>query len=310
MSLPNDTSHDLPLHARSAVDALSKGGRRLWDFEDGDYGPFATFVRTGAGTAFTVGGLIQQFATGVPRVTNKGLLLEGASTNVLPWSMDLSNAVWIASAIAKTATSITEQASSGQHSVRQAAIAHPTGNFAFSAIIKHRSGARFMSLYPQGSVAAHAVIDPRTGAVTGSGGAQFVSAGALSLAPGLYLARLTYAASGTPAVQPHIYLSNSQTLAAPTYTGDGTSGVDVLAVQVEAAAPTSPIPTATGSATRGADSAALTVPPGCTSWEAVYGDGRTEVSGSGLTPGASFDLVTGRPWIGLGNELKSVRFAP
>lgn len=29
-----------------------------------------------------------------------------------------------------------------------------------------------------------------------------------------------------------------------------------------------------------------------------------------LTPLSSFDLIAGRPWIGLGNELKSIRFKP
>jgi hypothetical protein len=43
--------------------------------------PGATFSRTGAGTALTLGGAVIAFASGVPRITDKGFLLEEARTN-------------------------------------------------------------------------------------------------------------------------------------------------------------------------------------------------------------------------------------
>ena len=61
-------------------------GKREWNFEGGDTGPFASFARSGAGTAFTSAGMIQSFASGVPRVTDKGLLLEGLATNLVALS--------------------------------------------------------------------------------------------------------------------------------------------------------------------------------------------------------------------------------
>jgi hypothetical protein len=49
--------------------------------------PFTgTFSRTGAGYAETQGGVLVPFASGVPRITDKGLLVEGQATNLLTQS--------------------------------------------------------------------------------------------------------------------------------------------------------------------------------------------------------------------------------
>lgn len=58
-------------------------------------------------------------------------------------------------------------------------------------------------------------------------------------------------------------------------------------------------------ATRAAESAALTVPPGYTRWTAAYG---ATGEASGPLSGPVFDLTAaGRPWIGLGHELRWLR---
>jgi hypothetical protein len=70
----------------------------------------------------------------------------------------------------------------------------------------------------------------------------------------------------------------------------------------------SPIPTTGAAATRGLPTITRAVPAGRTIARATYGTANTVTDITGLTPGASFDLVTGRPWTGLGNELKSIEW--
>ena len=73
--------------------------------------------------------------------------------------------------------------------------------------------------------------------------------------------------------------------------------VDFILPQFEVGSTaTSPIVTSGATATRGADSASVIVPAGCTTWAATYDEGLT-ASGS-VTPGATFDLIAGRPWAG------------
>ncbi|MDZ4363229.1 phage head spike fiber domain-containing protein [Brevundimonas sp.] len=45
--------------------------------------PGGSFIRTGAGTAWTAAGTLETFASGVPRITDQGLLIEGPRTNQL-----------------------------------------------------------------------------------------------------------------------------------------------------------------------------------------------------------------------------------
>lgn len=45
--------------------------------------PGGSFTRTGAGTAWTAAGSLETFANGLPRITDRGLLIEGPRTNQL-----------------------------------------------------------------------------------------------------------------------------------------------------------------------------------------------------------------------------------
>lgn len=56
--------------------------------------PSWTFTRAGLGTAETAGGGVQTFATGVPRITDRGLLVERAATNHLPYSQEIDQPLW------------------------------------------------------------------------------------------------------------------------------------------------------------------------------------------------------------------------
>ncbi len=71
------------------------------------------------------GSVLYAFAANVPRITNKGLLFEGAKTNVVLWCRDLTNAAWTKTSvtaaldqtgvdgIATSASSITATAGNG-----------------------------------------------------------------------------------------------------------------------------------------------------------------------------------------------------
>jgi hypothetical protein len=72
-----------------------------------------SFSRTGGGTALDLAGNAIQFATGVPRITNRGLLVEEGRTNLALWSRDFTNAVWnkISGATAPDANTVSLTAS-------------------------------------------------------------------------------------------------------------------------------------------------------------------------------------------------------
>lgn len=56
--------------------------------------PGWTFARASTGVAVSNEGVILPFATGVPRITDRGLLVEPAGTNLLIYSQALDNAEW------------------------------------------------------------------------------------------------------------------------------------------------------------------------------------------------------------------------
>lgn len=56
--------------------------------------PSWTFSRTGAATADNASGEVENFATGAPRITTRGLLVEAAATNLFLHSNDISHAAW------------------------------------------------------------------------------------------------------------------------------------------------------------------------------------------------------------------------
>ena len=300
----------LILGALAIIFGRRDGTRRLWNFEGGDYGPFASFTRSGAGTAFTTAGMIQTFASNVPRVTDKGLLLEGGSTNLLTnsvfngggaaptsWSMRVGtgSSTPIASTVRNGGIAYS-QAAAGQRPFIAQNVGVTTGTSTSSFIIESVSGGlkadNALAAFP-GTASFGTVTFPVCSANPAGG-----SSGVLS--PGRLIYTIVITANGTIDLRIGVGVQ-----------ANANGALTISHPQFEiGSAPSSVVLTTTGASTRGADSGTLTVPAGCTKWEAVYGDARTVVGGSGLVPGASFDLVASRPWIGLGNELKNVRFAP
>ncbi len=56
--------------------------------------PSWSFARAGAAVAATAGGGIVPFASGAPRITDAGLLIETATTNFIRYSQEIDNAAW------------------------------------------------------------------------------------------------------------------------------------------------------------------------------------------------------------------------
>ncbi len=85
---------DISYPAFGAGEAQAIGGAyplAFWDFERGRASLPITFARAGTASAFGASGTIENFAANVPRSVwssgRRSALFEGASTNLLPWSV-------------------------------------------------------------------------------------------------------------------------------------------------------------------------------------------------------------------------------
>ena len=81
---------------------LSASPSLALDFLSGALDPRFTFTRASAGWDFNSAGDLAQYATNVPRfgfdqstLAARGLLMEGARTNIALWSRDFTNAAWV-----------------------------------------------------------------------------------------------------------------------------------------------------------------------------------------------------------------------
>lgn len=282
----------------------------------------ASFARTGGGTALTLSGAVQAFGSDVARITDRGLLLEPAGENLLAWSQAFDDAVWAEQdvTVAADVALAPDGSTTAEGVVPTSGVGYRVGQgvtlaAGLTTLSVHVAQAGYgfvrvaalLALLTGPSSGWFVDFDLSTGAVVtgpsafGSATAAGLSARSVGAPNGFWrleltfdaVAGLTYAAIGV--------------LNAPngdSFTADGTSGLRVWQADLVAGSgAASPIVTTAGAGTRGADAAALMTPPDVATYEATYGAADTMVTGP-VTPGASFDLVAGRPWVGLGNELK------
>lgn len=203
-------------------------------------------------------------------LASNGLLIEEQRTNLLTYSEDFTNAAWtkIQTSITAnttvapdgntTADALIEAATNAQHQMLQAATLTAAA-YTWTVFAKATSGSqRWLNLYPQGTgVAAAAVFDINTGTVTLTSGPQYLGSSIVNVGNGWFRCSLTFTGAAV-SVNNVIYLSNNATIAAPGYTGDGTSGIFLWGSQVELGAfATSYIPTVASQVTRNADSASM-----------------------------------------------------
>lgn len=242
--------------------------------------PNWTFTRASTGYAQTSGGVLQSFASGELRRTDKGVLIEGARTNLCLQSQTFDNASWTKSRSSITADAVvapngtttadklvedssattthrthqgvTKAASAIQYtaSIYLKAAERTFGQLTLTDATEDDGAQVFINL-SDGTLSTPAA---RVGA---GGGFTSISATTATLANGWYRVSLTATTDTDTTVR--LWVHTATSLANASYTGDGTSGIYLWGAQLEAAAfPSSYIPTTTASATRAAD--VLTVP--------------------------------------------------
>jgi hypothetical protein len=187
----------------------------------------------------------------------RGLLLEGARTNILTYSSDFANAAWTKTNATITANAVTapdgtttadtlvSSTSNTAKSISQSGLTSTIGTF---TVYAKPAGETVISLWLTGaSVGA-------TFTLTGSGSTTNNGATSSAITPagdGWYRCVVYYNAATTTA---HIYLRTGS-----SYIGDGTSGAYIWGAQLEAGNfVSSYIPTGASTATRNADSAIMT----------------------------------------------------
>jgi len=232
------------------------------------------FSRALTGYAQTLAGTLVSFGSGVPRITNKGLLVEEARTNLLLQSQTLATAPWIPFQSSVTADATTapdgtttadklvEDTTASSTHFHQQIVTLTASVQTFSIYAKAAERSQ-ISIFVPTSAFADVTFRAASFDLTGAGSTfSLLGAGATAsieaLAGGWYRCILnvpaTLAVSAN--IQYGMLVSNS-----PTYTGNGTSGVFLWGAQVEAATtPSSYIPTTTVTVTRPVDSASLTSP--------------------------------------------------
>jgi hypothetical protein len=240
--------------------------------------PGWSFSRTdtnGTATALDLAGNVIQFATGVPRITNRGILVEEARTNLLLRSTEFDNgAVWAASRATITANATTapdgsvtadklvENSSTNTHRVYQA-VSKAGSSIQYTASMFFKAAERtFAHLRMTDSIEddrAGVGINLSTGEVGTpyvGGGSPFtsVSASSQALVDGWYRLTLTATTDTDTTVQVWAFTADGLTSASCSTVGNSVNGVFVWGAQLEAGAfATSPIITTGAAGTRGAE---------------------------------------------------------
>lgn len=240
------------------------------------------FTRTGAGRAETAGGGIRSFATGLPRITDRGLLMEAAATNFWLHSEDFFDAAWTKSGAtiaanagmapdgATTADKLVENSANTQHFVSRAT----SGTKSMSVYAK--AAGRTWLAFQHGSALVYFNLSGAGAVGTSTADRAEIEA----LGNGWY--RCTSVVN-TPANDTRvIYLASGNGVV--SYLGDGASGVLLWGGQTEASAyKSSSISTTSAAATRGADMASFQTVSGAEGGLFVEADLPSHLPTSGQT---------------------------
>ena len=274
----------------SGEDALNwaRGADYAWDFVR-DRARFArkdvgalsntpgwSFTRASTGYAQTQAGVLVPFASGALRRTDKGVLIEGAGTNLCLQSQTFDNASWVksrttvsADAVAApdgttTAYKLLETVDSGTHRAYQKftkAASAITYTYTLYLKAAERTFAHIRLAETGEGNPATVGVNLSTGELGtpyGSG-ITSTSAAVTALANGWYRLSLTGTTTTDTVLAAYVMSATGLTSGDVSFAGDITKGVYIWGAQLEAAAfASSYIPTTTASATRAADSLTVT----------------------------------------------------
>ncbi len=302
------------MHAALRTALVSGKGGRVLSFVGGLPAGVA-YGRAGGATAAIPGGPVAAFAADVAPITDRGLLIEEARTNLFPAAGATTDGAWATTSGGKTANAgpapdgtnraalYTNSSTSGR--MRSPGMTTVLSEvYAGSIFVKNVDAVTSqLALYDGVSVFAARANLNWTGSVLASvtsSGPTPISFGFADVGGGWYRVWLTAAATG--AVE-QLMLYVDQTF----------SGRSVLlwGAQFEAgAAPTSLIVTTGAAGTRGQPTITTVVPPARTGWRTTHDDGSV-ATGAGLIPDASLDIraaLVDAGRIGLGKELRTLEF--
>lgn len=224
---------------------------------------------------------LQTALAGVPRFEHNpltgeslGLEIEEQRANLLTYSEQFDNAVWLKTSASVTANTVVapdgtltadvliEDTSTGSHQVTRASnLSFSSGTaYTLTFFAKQNGRSRIniaadvgVSTFP---AAANAIYDLSTGTIVSTGASA--TASIVSAGNGWYRCSLTATATATAGSRPGYYIQMTSS-GNVSYTGDGISGIYLWGAQLEAGAfATSYIPTVASQVTRSADAASMT----------------------------------------------------
>ncbi len=229
--------------------------------------PGATFSRATPATTYAEdsSGNLVAFAANTPRITDKGLLVEGTKENLALYSNDFNQTGWarfnvtalpnstLAPDGTMSAYKIVENTTVGtQHWIARTGINVVSGQkYVISIFVKPAERTAF-NMFGSGIFPQSAAFNLSTGTITSSSAPATIK----PYANGWYRCTLLLTAGSTGSASAYVAQLNNPT---GTYTGDGTSGLFIWGAQVEQASfASSYIPTAGASVTRSKDDPRIT----------------------------------------------------
>jgi hypothetical protein len=263
--------------------------RLALDFTTASLDPRVTFTRTGdTATVTNSSGLVAPINANLPRfdfdpitLACKGLLIEEARTNLLTYSEQINNVIWINYGSISVAANATT-APDGNLTADNVIPAASTGTFAFGQTIIKAVSAITYTLSGYSKSAGYDFLIFRIDGLAGDGvkGAFNISTGTISTAfatngvgwaignaainsvgSGWYRWSVTFTTNTASSLRTIIYVSNvtGDGFSVPPYTANGSSGIYIWGAQLEVGAfGTSYIPTVASTVLRNADQASMT----------------------------------------------------
>lgn len=249
---------------------IDYAGNRAFKGSVVDLAGLHTVSRASGGYAENLDGSLTWFGNNVMRRTDRGVLVEGARTNLLLRSQEFENAAWFkvrCSSAANvtsapdgsvTADSLIEDTTAANtHDLRSSVLTVSNGVAHTFSIFAKATGRTVIVLRNSGGMAYGARFNLATGVVEAAGAS--VAAAIRAYAGGWWRCSITYTSFST-SDQLFVGLTNGSytETSIQSYNGDGTSGIFIWGAQLEAAAfASSYIPTGASTAARASDRVTL-----------------------------------------------------